>query len=193
MKRKIIEIDEVACTAAACAFRRATRARLGLVAGKARLLRDDYCDGLGDCPARVPDRRHRLRRARGRSLRRGGRARGARSSHRRGCRDRRGLAERGRPRCAAPLTELTTWPVEIKLAPVRASCFQGAHVLIAADCTAFAYADFHRDFFARAGRPRRLPEAGCRRLQPEARGCLRGQRHRLGHRGAHGGSVLRRA
>ena len=64
-------------------------------------------------------------------------------------------AKPARPSASAPVAEpvceetpsqLSQWPVEIKLAPVQAPYFAGAHVLIAADCTAFAYADFHRGF-----------------------------------------------
>ena len=50
------------------------------------------------------------------------------------------------PVCEETPSQLSQWPVEIKLAPVQAPYFAGAHVLIAADCTAFAYADFHRGF-----------------------------------------------
>ena len=50
---------------------------------------------------------------------------------------------------AAPSSQLAQWPVQIKLAPVNAPWFHGAHLLVAADCTAYAYADFHRRFMRR--------------------------------------------
>lgn len=97
---------------------------IGMVNGKAKLLRDDYCDGLGDCLPACPT--------------------GAISFVHR---------EAAAYDEAAVLTakekkesQLRQWPVQIKLVPVNAPWFDGAKLLVAADCTAYAYANFHRDF-----------------------------------------------
>jgi hypothetical protein len=63
-------------------------------------------------------------------------------------------AETPPPETSSSGSELMQWPVQIKLVPVKAPYFDGAHLLIAADCTAFSYGDFHR----------KLPQARCRRL-----------------------------
>lgn len=138
MIRKIIEIDEAACTGCGLCVTACHEGAIGLVGGKARLLRDDYCDGLGDCLPACPT---------------GAIAfveREAEAYDEAAVLAARGRAETDDAEAVAPVaprpSELASWPVEIKLVPVQAPYFQGAHVLIAADCTAFAYADFHRDF-----------------------------------------------
>lgn len=138
MIRKIIEIDEAACTGCGLCVTACHEGAIGLVGGKARLLRDDYCDGLGDCLPACPT---------------GAIAfveREAEAYDEAAVLAVQGRAEADDAEAVAPVaprpSELASWPVEIKLVPVQAPYFQGAHVLIAADCTAFAYADFHRDF-----------------------------------------------
>ncbi|QOS66709.1 4Fe-4S binding protein [Eggerthella guodeyinii] len=138
MIRKIIEIDEAACTGCGLCVTACHEGAIGLVGGKARLLRDDYCDGLGDCLPACPT---------------GAIAfveREAEAYDEAAVLAAQGRAEADDAEAVAPVaprpSELASWPVEIKLVPVQAPYFQGAHVLIAADCTAFAYADFHRDF-----------------------------------------------
>lgn len=138
MIRKIIEIDEAACTGCGLCVTACHEGAIGLVGGKARLLRDDYCDGLGDCLPACPT---------------GAIAfveREAEAYDEAAVLAAQGRAKTGAAEAVAPVaprpSELASWPVEIKLVPVQAPYFQGAHVLIAADCTAFAYADFHRDF-----------------------------------------------
>ena len=114
-----------------------------MVNGKARLMRDDYCDGLGDCLPACPTgaitftereaaaydeeavKRHLAKRD------------GAPSAS--------GTAA-SQPGLAPQPSQLCQWPVQIKLAPVSAPYFSGARLLIAADCTAYAYASFHQDF-----------------------------------------------
>lgn len=138
MIRKIIEIDEAACTGCGLCVTACHEGAIGLVGGKARLLRDDYCDGLGDCLPACPT---------------GAIAfveREAEAYDEAAVLAAQGRTEADDAEAVAPVaprpSELASWPVEIKLVPVQAPYFQGAHVLIAADCTAFAYADFHRDF-----------------------------------------------
>lgn len=139
MIRKIIEIDEATCNGCGLCVTACHEGAIGLVGGKARLLRDDYCDGLGDCLPACPT--------------------GAISFVEREAQaydEAAVLAAKGAPEApvalapavasGAPMpSAIASWPIEIKLVPVQAPYFDGAHVLIAADCTAFAYADFHRD------------------------------------------------
>ena len=145
MKRKIIEIDEVACTGCGLCVSACHEGAIGLVAGKARLLRDDYCDGLGDCLPACPTGAIAFVEREAEAYDEAA-VLAARDRATDGAAEIAAGSLNAAGRDAPRPSELTTWPVEIKLAPVRASCFQGAHVLIAADCTAFAYADFHRDF-----------------------------------------------
>ena len=191
MLRKIIEIDETACNGCGLCVAACHEGAIGLVEGKARLLRDDYCDGLGDCLPACPtgaitfvereaeayDEQAVLAAkaaagspADGSSGHAGAAPEPvAAARHAAGCPGSLSRffaaedspAASARAGCAAgvadasaaaaapdapPRSRLAQWPVEIKLAPVQAPYFAGAHVLIAADCTAFAYADFHRGF-----------------------------------------------
>lgn len=134
MLRKIIEIDETACNGCGLCVTACHEGAIGLVNGKACLMRDDYCDGLGDCLPACPT---------------GAIAfveREADAYDETAVLVAKGEARATKLQDAPRPSELASWPIEIKLAPVQAPYFQGANVLIAADCAAFAYADFHRDF-----------------------------------------------
>lgn len=125
MIRKIIQIDEEKCNGCGACALACHEGAIGMVDGKAKLLRDDYCDGLGDCLPTCPT--------------------GAISFVEREAAaydEAAVLAAKGAPQ----ESELRQWPVQIKLVPVNAPWFDGAKLLIAADCTAYAYAGFHRDF-----------------------------------------------
>lgn len=97
-----------------------------MVGGKARLLRDDYCDGLGNCLPVCPT--------------------SAISFEEREAADFNHEAMKTPPSSACHGSYLRQWPVQIKLVPPNAPYFQGADLLIAADCTAFAHGDFHNSF-----------------------------------------------
>lgn len=137
MKRRIIEIDRDKCNGCGLCAKACHEGAIGMVDGKAVLLRDDYCDGLGDCLPTCPTGAisfiekdtlpYDEAAVKANMAKKADSAAGA----------------------AAPApaeSQLGNWPVQIKLAPINAPYFDGANLLVAADCTAYAYANFHRDF-----------------------------------------------
>lgn len=125
MIRKIIEINEEKCNGCGACATACHEGAIGIVDGKAKLLRDDYCDGLGDCLPTCPT--------------------GAISFVEREAaayNEAAVLASKERKQ----ESQLRQWPVQIKLTPINAPWFNGAKLLVAADCTAYAYATFHQDF-----------------------------------------------
>lgn len=130
MIRKIIQINEEKCNGCGLCASACHEGAIGMVDGKARLLRDDYCDGLGDCLPACPA--------------------GAISFVEREAAAYDAEAVKKHMASRAPVfpagSQLGQWPVQIKLAPVNAPYFQNASLLVAADCTAYAYARFHEDF-----------------------------------------------
>lgn len=153
MIRKIIQIDEEKCNGCGACALACHEGAIGMVDGKAKLLRDDYCDGLGDCLPACPtgaisfvereaaayDEAAVLaaKAKREQSLPCGCPGSAAKTIARR---------ETVSAATAPQESELRQWPVQIKLAPTNATWFDGAKLLVAADCTAYAYANFHRDF-----------------------------------------------
>jgi ferredoxin len=156
MIRKIIKIDEDKCNGCGLCANACKEGAIAMINGKAKLIRDDYCDGLGNCLPVCPT--------------------GAISFEERTAdpfnkkeveshmNEKKQPVFRGCPGSMAKTfkhskpsqevkqesqpfeSELMQWPVQIKLVPVNAPYFDGANLLIAADCTAFAYGDFHREF-----------------------------------------------
>ena len=153
MKRRIIEIDEEKCNGCAACATACHEGAIGMVEGKAKLLRDDYCDGLGDCLPTCPTGAIRFVEREAapydEAAVKANMAQKAKTCSSGGC---PGTAARAIHREAAPQTaipsvsQLQNFPVQIKLAPIQAPYFDGAKLLIAADCTAYAYARFHEDF-----------------------------------------------
>lgn len=153
MIRKIIKIDEEKCNGCgACVFA-CHEGAIGLVDGKAKLMRDDYCDGLGDCLPSCPtgaisfEQReaadYNEKAVMENRLKKHGIA------HHGGCpgsKLSRIMHGHGSHTDIKAESRLSQWPVQIKLVPVNAPYFDGADLLIAADCTAFAYGNFHNDF-----------------------------------------------
>jgi ferredoxin len=154
MIRRIIEINEEKCNGCGLCADACHEGAIGMVNGKATLLRDDYCDGLGDCLPVCPtgaiafvEREAAAFDAAAvqENMQAKGRAHGG------GCPGSRAISMRPGAAPAAdesPRTasQLRQWPVQIKLAPVNAPYFSGAHLLIAADCAAYAYGNFHAEF-----------------------------------------------
>ena len=126
MLRKIIEIDEEKCNGCGACATACHEGAIGLVNGKAQLLRDDYCDGLGDCLPTCPV--------------------GAIRFVEREAAAYNEAAVKAAKTIPLHASQLRQWPVQIKLAPLQAPWYNGADLLVAADCTAYAYANFHGDF-----------------------------------------------
>lgn len=131
MIRKIIKIDEEKCNGCGLCAQACHEGAIGMVNGKAKLLRDDYCDGLGDCLPVCPVDAISF--------------------------EEREAAAYDEAAVKANMTlktvadndvpsALTHWPVQIKLAPINAPYFDGADLLIAADCCAYAHGNFHGKF-----------------------------------------------
>ncbi len=138
MIRKIIKINEEKCNGCGACATACHEGAIEMIDGKAKLTRENYCDGLGDCLPACPM-------------------------------DAITFEEREAPAYdeAAVLaskrvnenSHLLQWPVQIKLLPTRAPYFDGANLLIAADCTAYAYGNFHKEFMNN-----RITLIGCPKL-----------------------------
>lgn len=153
MKRRIIEISEELCNGCGACADACHEGAIGIVDGKAKLLRDDYCDGLGDCLPTCPTGAIRFvereAAAYDEAAVKANMAKKAPACPSGGCPGAAARAIRQETSSAsyAPsISQLGNWPAQIKLAPLQAPYFAGANLLIAADCTAYAYARFHEDF-----------------------------------------------
>lgn len=186
MIRKIIQIDEEKCNGCGACASACQEGAIGMVDGKAKLLRDDYCDGLGNClPVCPTDAIKFIEReaaaydeeaVKANMAKRGqtpiaenvemgqekmkGNVDGGQEKMKQkaegdqaptgGCPGMRARMLRKVEQDQSKPMELTSqlmqWPVQMKLVPTKAPYFDGANLLIAADCTAYAYADFHRKF-----------------------------------------------
>ena len=136
MIRKIIEINEEKCNGCGLCAKACHENAIGMVNGKAKLLRDDYCDGLGDCLPTCPT--------------------GAITFV-----EREAAAYDEAAVEANKRKKNRQWPIQIQLTPVNAPYFDGADLLIAADCTAFAYANFAKEI-----QKGKITLSGCPKLDP---------------------------
>ncbi len=159
MKRRIIEINRDKCNGCGACAKACHEGAIAMVDGKAKLMRDDYCDGLGDCLPTCPtgaitfvereaaayDEQAVLKNKQKKMREEGISLPG-------GCPGMRMKTFRQEEPSdmevspAVSRSRLSQWPVQIKLVPVNAPYFNGAKLLIAADCTAYAYAAFHERF-----------------------------------------------
>ncbi len=152
MVRKIIHIDQERCNGCGACASACHEGAIALVEGKARLIRDDYCDGMGDCLPECPtgaitfeEREAAAYDAQAVAENRAGKTHPASCPGTVSREIRRAAPASGLPQ--PPMASaLSNWPVQIKLAPVQAPYFEGARLLVAADCTAYAYAGMHREF-----------------------------------------------
>ena len=164
MIRRIITIDEEKCNGCGLCADACHEGAIGIVDGKAKLLREDYCDGLGDCLPACPMNAISFEEREAPAYN-----------------EAAVLAAKKAKEVAAPCScpgsscqnisassgktvgfvpsRLTNFPIQIKLAPVNAPWFENADLLIAADCTAFAYGNFHNDFMRN-----RITLIGCPKL-----------------------------
>ncbi len=155
MIRKIIKIDAEKCNGCGAFASACHEVAIGMVNGKAQLLRDDYFDVLGDClpacPTNAISFEEREAPAYDEAAVQAAKAQKANALPC-GCPGTQSRAihhgeSSGIRQTAAPVvSRLSQWPVQIKLIPVNAPYFDGADLLIAADCTAYAYGDFHNTF-----------------------------------------------
>ena len=159
MIRRIIQIDRDKCNGCGACAETCHEGAIAMVDGKAELMRDDYCDGLGDCLPACPtgaitfvereaaaydeqavmENKQKKMRKEGMTLPCG--CPGSQSRQ-----IKRAEESHAGAQCAVQESRLSQWPVQIKLVPVNAPYFDGAKLLIAADCTAYAYAAFHERF-----------------------------------------------
>lgn len=157
MVRKIIKINEEKCNGCGLCAQACHEGAIGMVNGKAKLLREDYCDGLGDCLPACPTGAitFEMREAPAYDEQAVKAAQQAKQAEKAplpcgcpGSQSKTIVREASAvPASPSPVTsQLRQWPVQIKLVPVKAPYFDGANLLIAADCTAYAYGNFHNRF-----------------------------------------------
>ncbi len=172
MKRQIIKIDENLCNGCGLCIAACHESAIGLVNGKATLLRDDYCDGLGNCLPVCPTgaitfemrealeyNEEEVKRNIANKTKEEPLACGCPGSHSREIRREPSIS----PSVSLSLTQsrLNQWPVQIQLVPTQAPYFDNANLLIAADCSAYAYANFHNEFMRN-----KITIIGCPKLDP---------------------------
>ena len=170
MKRKIIRIDQERCNGCGACAKACHEGAIEIINGKAELVREHFCDGLGDCLPECPTGaisfEEREAPAYDEKAVKEAQKNQAAPKHM-GCPGSKSMQiqrptapETGIPASnPAQISALRNWPVQIKLAPVSAPYFNGAKLLIAADCTAYAYASFHQDFIRN-----KLTLIGCPKL-----------------------------
>ena len=154
MIRKIIKIDESKCNGCGLCAKACHEGAIGMVNGKAKLLREDYCDGLGDCLPACPvnaisfeEREAPAYDEAAVLAAKAGKKNGTPAKS--GCPGSacRTIAPKADPELPFAMPGcLSNFPVQLQLAPVTAPWFDGADLLIAADCTAYACGDFHRQY-----------------------------------------------
>ena len=153
MIRKIIRIDEEKCVGCGACAEACHEGAIEMVNGKARLMREDYCDGLGDCLPACPADAISIeeREAPAYDEKAASASKKAKEAPALACgcpgTESRSIerAADAVPAPASAVSRLAQWPVQIRLAPVGAPYFDGADLLIAADCTAYAYAGMHEE------------------------------------------------
>ena len=174
MTRKIIKIEDIKCNGCGLCAQACHEGAIGMVNGKAKLLRDDYCDGLGNCLPVCPtgaisfEEREALPYNEEAVQQNAAEkqppplACGCPGSNTQAFQRPEKPARTAQPG-PGPATDshLRQWPVQIQLVPVNAPYFNGAHLLIAADCAAYAHGDFHRRFMRN-----KITLIGCPKLDP---------------------------
>ncbi|SHE98060.1 4Fe-4S binding protein [Alkalibacter saccharofermentans] len=156
MKRTVIKIDEEKCVGCGLCVSACHQEALQIIDGKARLISDTYCDGLGKCMPKCPTGAMTLEEREAKAFGNttqskptspkvssggcpGSRIQSFDSADNMPKTENQALSQR-------PVSQLRQWPVQIQLVPPNAPYLEGSHLLIAADCTAFAYANIHEDY-----------------------------------------------
>lgn len=164
MIRKIIRIDEKKCNGCGLCADACHESAIGIVEGKAKLLRDDYCDGLGNClPVCPVDAIAFEEREAAEYDKEAARKNIAKQRGKCGCLGSNAHRIQREASQTANETKITSrlnqWPVQIKLVPVNAPYFENAHLLVSADCGAYARGNFHDEFMRN-----RITLIGCPKL-----------------------------
>jgi len=141
MKRTIITINEEKCIGCGLCINACEQEAIQLVNGKAKLISEDYCDGLGNCLPKCPVDAINLEEREAKAF------------------DQEASLKRVGNNSP---NQLRQWPVQLKLVPTNAPYFDNSHLLIAADCTAFAYGNIHNDFMRN-----KVTLIGCPKLDNE--------------------------
>lgn len=175
MIRTMIKIDEEKCNGCGLCAQACHEGAIAMVDGKAKLIRDDYCDGLGNCLPVCPTGAISFEEREAAAY-----DKEAVKRHQQALKEQQEQQQKPLA-CGCPGTKaqawqqetlaygisqpvpsrLTQWPVQIRLVPPRAPWLDGAKLLIAADCTAFAYGDFHNRFIRG-----HVTLVGCPKLDP---------------------------
>lgn len=164
MIRKIIKIDENACNGCGACAAACHEGAIEMINGKAKLTREDYCDGLGDCLPACPTNAISFEEREAPAYNEAAvlAAKKKAAGHLPcGCpgTQSKAIVRTSDAPSAAVESQLSQWPVQIKLVPPSAPYFDGAHLLIAADCSAYAYGNFHNEFIRN-----RITLIGCPKL-----------------------------
>jgi Fe-S-cluster-containing hydrogenase component 2 len=182
MNRKIVSIDEEKCNGCGICAAACHEGAIEIINGKAKLLSDEYCDGLGDCLPGCPvgaieiierdanDYDEQAVKKRMESKKKpehvvpcgcpGTAARSiVRASIKKADTIKNVITQKESESSGDSLSELRQWPVQLKLINPRASYLKNADLLVAADCTAYAYGDFHKEFIKN-----RITVIGCPKL-----------------------------
>jgi Fe-S-cluster-containing hydrogenase component 2 len=169
MIRKIIHIDEEKCNGCGLCVTACHEGAIEMVNGKAKLISDEYCDGLGDCLPECPTgaikiiereaadyneeavqkriaAKQQNKKEEHKPVFSGCPGMAAKMLKRTSTADKTNVKEEMKSTVAESVSELRQWPVQLELVHPRASYFEGANLLVAADCVAYAYANFHKDF-----------------------------------------------
>ncbi len=160
MIRKIINIDEEKCNGCGICAEACHEGAIEMVNGKAKLVRENFCDGLGDCLPACPTGAITFEEREApeydeaavkinkmmKELNAGGGCPGSSLAQFAGAGEETDQQPTPAQPAVKPVSRLAQWPCQIKLVPIQASFFEGAKLLIAADCTAFAYANLHEEY-----------------------------------------------
>ena len=164
VKRKIINIDKKLCNGCGACAAACHEGAIEMTDGVATLVREDFCDGLGDCLPACPTGAISFEEREAPEYNEAAvkRAAAQKQCKNQGCPGTRARlieSEGGEISALTPRSRLMQWPCQIKLIPTRAPYFEGANLLIAADCAAYARASFHNDFMKN-----RITLIGCPKL-----------------------------